>query len=144
MSLDSLRMGVLILMLVSACVTDARGRCIPNTLTFPALLMGLVLAAAQGGLPRLGLALGGIAVASVALLAYAGRMLGAGDVKLLCAVGALTGPRFAGFSLLGAALTGGLLAFVWTLCRRGPRLPYAPAIAGGVALTAWLLHGVGP
>ncbi len=144
MSPEHLRAGLLALTLAAACAFDARRRRVPNALTVPALLLGLALAAAQGGLPRLGLALGGVAVACVALFAYAGRMLGAGDVKLLLAVGALTGPRFMGLALLGAALAGGLLALAWALRRGGPRMPYAPAVMLGVILTVWLRHGVGP
>ncbi len=144
MSLDLLRAGALALTLASACVVDASRRRIPNVLTLSALLLGLTLAAAQGGLPRLGLAVGGLGVASVALVAYAGRMLGAGDVKLLWAVGALTGPHFMGLAVPVTALAGGLLGAAWVLRRGGPQVPYALAIALGVALTAWLRQGVGP
>jgi prepilin peptidase CpaA len=100
-------------------------------------------------------------------------MLGAGDVKLLVAIGALMGPTFTLWTLLGTALAGGALGLVYAW-RRGAlestlqnagqgaqvfritrsaaslkavadgstgRMPYAPAIALGAALAAWLLRG---
>lgn len=141
MLLDTLRVGLLAVTLSVACVTDLRARRIPNALTFSALLLGLVLAGMFGGWPCLGLALGGVAVASLSLLLHAGRLLGAGDVKLLWAVGALTDPRFAGLTLLGTALAGGVLGLLWSWRRGGPRLPYALAITLGTVLAFGWEHG---
>ena len=170
MSLDFLRESVLGVTLLGACATDVRWRRIPNALTLPALLLGLALAGWQGGAPGLGHALAGASVASLALLAYAGRMLGAGDVKLLGAVGALTGAPFMLWTLLGTALAGGLLALGWAARRGGltdalrqtalggqallatrstaglaagswgRRMPYAPAIALGVLTAIGMRH----
>jgi prepilin peptidase CpaA len=141
MPFDLLRVGLLGLTLTCACVADAGQRRVPNRLTFPALLLGLALAGAQGGLPRLSLAVGGIGVASLALIAYAARALGAGDVKLLWAVGALTGPRFTSLTLLCTALAGGVLGLVWTMRRARTPLPYTLAITLGAALALWQRHG---
>ncbi|MBV9848900.1 MAG: prepilin peptidase [Armatimonadetes bacterium] len=136
MSLDSLRLGVLVVTLAAACAADVRRRTVPNALTFPALLLGLTLAGRQGGAPELWRALAGVGVASLALLPYAGRMLGAGDVKLLWAVGALTGPPFTLWALLCSALAGGVLALAWA-ARRGV-LAHAlrSAALGGQAMLA--------
>ncbi len=170
MSLDLLRLVVLAVTLAAACAADVRRRTIPNALTFPALLLGLALAAWRGGVSDLGLALVGVAVASLALLAYAGRMLGAGDVKLLWVVGALMGPQFTLWALLFSALAGGALSLLWAAQRgaladtlrgaalggrmllvthstagltqslRAGRMPYAPAIALGVLAEMWRRH----
>ena len=137
--LDFLRAGVLLVTLATACAVDLRRQKVPNALTIPALLLGLALAAWQGGTPAFAQALAGAGVASLALLLYAGRMLGAGDVKLLWAVGACTGPQFMLWALPCTALAGGALALLWGTTRRGARrLPYAPAIVLGVLLAAWL------
>ena len=135
--LDFLRVGVLVVTLAAACAADLRRRKIPNALTFPALLLGLALAGCQGGTPELAKALAGAGVASVALLLYAGRMLGAGDVKLLWAVGSLTGPRLCSGRCPARRWPGAR----WRCCgRRGAepgKLPYAPAIVLGVLAAAW-------
>jgi prepilin peptidase CpaA len=62
---------------------------------------------------------------------------GAGDVKLMAAVGAFVGPIDAGFAMLLTFLAGGVFALAWIRWRRGARMPYAPAIcAGTLALLA--------
>ena len=138
MPLEFVRVGVLVVTLAAACAADLRRRKIPNALTFPALLLGLALAGWRGGAPACGQALAGAGVASLALLLYAGRMLGAGDVKLLWAVGACTGPGFMLWVLPCTALAGGVFALPWASRRGMRRLPYAPAIALGVLAAAWL------
>ena len=83
------------------------------------------------------------------LLLYAVRAFGAGDVKLLMAVGALMGPSFLLWTLLGAVCAAGLLALV-SVVRRGQfelpplskarRMPFAPAVALGAAFAFVHLH----
>lgn len=100
---------------VAAATDLARGK-IYNWLTLPAIALGLVAQAAVGGLGGL---LSGLAGAGVGLLAYGGlfllRAMGGGDVKLVMALGAWGGPRFAAdVALLGLVL-GGLLGLVMML-----------------------------
>ena len=92
---------------------DLRWRRIPNWLTFPAFLLGFALNIflyGQQGLVRAALGFG------LALLVYFPlyllRGMGAGDVKLMAALGALVGPRdwFAIFIFSG--IIGGLVAVV--------------------------------
>lgn len=82
-----------------AAVTDARTGKIPNWLTLPPLVLGPLLWAWQGGLllARRG-PLGGTLVGSLislvacalpALILWKARAMGAGDVKLFAAIGAL-------------------------------------------------------
>jgi prepilin peptidase CpaA len=138
-----------------AVVTDLRRRRIPNWLTGAALAVGLLGGLWIGG-PAGGLtSLAGAALGLVLLLPfYAVRGMGAGDVKLLAAVGALLGPQallpvafygaLAGgvLSLLVMARSGVLAPFALRLVtlRRWPGLtgakaPYGVAIAAGVYLT---------
>jgi prepilin peptidase CpaA len=100
-----------------AAVTDLiRGK-IYNWLTFPALALGLIASFASLGWPGL---LSGFLGTAIAFGAYAWIFLlgamGAGDVKLLMALGAWGGPRFAfEVALLGVLLGGalGVLLLVW-------------------------------
>ena len=101
----------LTLLLVLAAAADIRTHRIPNWLTLAGLAVGLVGNGWLGGGGGLRESLAGIGVASLALALYAVRALGAGDVKLLGAVGALMGPGFLLWTLPGTILAGGLLAW---------------------------------
>jgi len=94
-----------------AAVTDWRSRRIPNALTFPSLLAALIYAAAAGGWGQLGGALGGMllcAMPFVLLFLFAGG--GAGDAKLMAAVGAWLAMPGALIALLAVLIAGGVLA----------------------------------
>lgn len=94
-----------------ACLTDLRTRRIPNVLTFAAAGAALVFAGVTGGWAGLGLALAGWAVGCALFLPFflLGGM-GAGDVKLLAALGAWLGPSMAFWVAIYAGLAGGPLA----------------------------------
>jgi prepilin peptidase CpaA len=96
-------------------VTDLRWRRIPNSLTFPAALLAVVLRTASQGWAGLGLALGGALVApTLLLLMHRGRGLGMGDVKLAMAVGAVVGPVLGVATMLVSAIAGGVMAVAIT------------------------------
>ncbi|MGH9409203.1 MAG: A24 family peptidase [Vicinamibacterales bacterium] len=109
---------VLILGLAIAVVIDVRSRRIPNWLT------GAIAGAGFG------LAAGGAAVtpgqAALGLFAGLGLMMpghligatGAGDVKLMAAIGTVVGPSFVFRVFLYSAVAGGVLALV-VAARRG-------------------------
>jgi prepilin peptidase CpaA len=114
MDLTSLALCATVLTTIAvgtAMVTDMRWRRIPNLLTFPALLLGLVLRTAFQGWEGLALSLCGMLAAPVLLLLlHAGRGLGMGDIKLAAAVGAILGPPLTLVAVLLTALAGGLVA----------------------------------
>jgi prepilin peptidase CpaA len=116
--------AVLIVLLTIAVVSDWRQRRIPNVLVLVTLLAGIVFhtlgpqSSGTGGLfstqpGALGAwrALAGAAVGLVLFLPfYVLRLLGAGDVKLLAAVGAFAGPSTVVNLALFVLLAGGVLA----------------------------------
>lgn len=114
-----------------AVITDLRSHRIYNWLTFPAILIGLLLNSLGSGLPGLLFAVGGIAVAALSLVLFLLGAMGAGDVKLLVAVGALMGPHFAGWTLLCTAIVGGLLGVVYAARRGALSHTVRNAIIGG-------------
>lgn len=140
---------MLVLLLLAGSVCDLKTRRVPNGLTAAGALAGLLGHAYYGGLPGLLWSFEGLSAALPLLLLYAARAFGAGDVKLLMAVGALMGPSFLLWTLLGAVFAAGLLALVsvlrrgrWTLppLSKANRMPFAPAVAAGAALAFAHLH----
>lgn len=103
---------------IGAAVDLRTGR-IPNVLTGTAAAAAFVLAVSGLGHLSPGLALaGGLAGLALMLPGYAFGATGAGDVKLVAALGTLVGPRQVGLIFLCTAIAGGALAIVHA-CRRG-------------------------
>jgi len=84
---------VLFIVLFIAIITDLSYRKIPNALTFPAMFCGVGVHIYSGGWGGLGFSTLGI-VTGIGLLFvfYLFGMMGAGDVKLMGAVGSFLGP----------------------------------------------------
>jgi len=102
---------VLLLTLIICLWTDLRERRIYNKVVLSAAAAGILLQTAQHGLPGLKSGLAGCGLGLLLFfLPFALGGLGAGDVKLLGAVGALKGPLFVIFTALGTALAGGVIA----------------------------------
>ena len=138
-----------------ALVTDLRWRRIPNWLSAAGFLGGIAINLAVDGLAGGLLAIEGAALGLLLLIPfYVIRAVGAGDVKMLAALGALVGPH----SLISIALLGGVVGGLQSLIilasrgrlqlvfhqmfvmrtmptRSGAKAPYLVAIAAGVYLT---------
>jgi len=119
-----------------AVVEDLRSRRIPNWLIASGIAAGLLCGGARAGWPGLGMASAGAATGFVLFLVfYLLGGMGAGDIKLLAAFGALLGPAEIFTAAVLAAAAGGLLALASLFrSRRAGTIPYAPAIVAGVWL----------
>jgi prepilin peptidase CpaA len=96
-----------------AAWTDWRTRKIPNWLTVPALALGIGVNALAAGWPGAKASLEGAGLALIILLPFVlKRGLGAGDWKLMAAVGAFLGPLLFLLALLASILVSGLMAIV--------------------------------
>lgn len=118
------RTGVLIGLLLVAAVIDWRTMRIPNWLTAGGMLYGLAINASMAPSSGAGLALaaGGLVLGLVLLLPlYLVRAMGAGDVKLMAAVGAFLGPLAVFKAALFVFVVGGLAALAFALSRRASR-----------------------
>lgn len=110
---------LLIGVLAVACWTDIRESRIPNLLTLPAALLGIAFHGASSGLDGFFFGLWGCAVGvGVLFLPYLLSGMGAGDVKLMGAVGSFLGPRAVFEAFLVSALVGGLYAILLIILRR--------------------------
>jgi prepilin peptidase CpaA len=154
---DSTSTILLLALLALATWADLRRRRIPNLLTLPSIGVGLALGVVFGGVDGLRDHFGGAALGLGMLFPlFVLRWMGAGDVKLMAAVGALMGPQFVWFACLWAAVFGACIALIGLIHARrlglavaymyysrlmpqtggsfmtsGWRMPYAPAIALG-------------
>ena len=97
--------------LILAAFSDIRQRKIPNLLTFSAILVGLAFHFSTGGLQGLFFSLKGLGLGFALLIPfYAGGGMGAGDVKLMSAVGAFVGTLQVFKIFLLTAASGGVYA----------------------------------
>src|ERR1700722_8738831 len=100
-------------------VYDVRHRRVPNFVTLPAIVFGLLLHFTFGGWLQLGsAAAAGLICGLVFLIFHLAGGMGAGDVKLITAAGCIAGLPHIGTLLIWTALAGGLMAIGLALYRR--------------------------
>lgn len=105
---------------VIAAATDLWKFKVYNALTFPALFSGLAVSAVLGGMTGLASSLLGAALGFGTLVVFfAMGGVGAGDVKLMTALGAWLGPYLILQVFLASALAAGLYALVLVVMRGG-------------------------
>jgi prepilin peptidase CpaA len=160
---------ILLVVLLISVITDVKSRKILNIVTLPSILIGVIYYTTTSGLDGLLFSGKGFIVGLVLLfIPFLLGGIGAGDVKLLAAIGALKGTTFVFYSFLYAGAIGFFIAlfiiikqkhfggllfrlFNATLQREvgslnlekkdlAPSFPYGVAIALGV-LCAYLLEG---
>ena len=125
-----------------ACGWDLRTRRIPQALTLGGALAGLAFHLLSGGWSAgLGSAMGWAVGIAIFFVPFALGGLGAGDVKLLGAIGAWLGPMNALWVGLYAGAAGGVLAIFVALTKG-----YLFQAVGnvGMMLAYWRLNGIKP
>jgi len=143
---------------VGAAWIDAEHRLIPDALTYPAMIVGMVSAFSFPGIWGEGsrivaliaaLVSGGVPGIFLSLFALLGsgvarrEVLGWGDVKFVTAIGILVGLPGALFTLLAGALSAALagIFLAWKHGRklRGAKIAFGPFLAG--AALVWAFAG---
>ena len=100
-------------LLVTAAGIDLATQKIPNKLTFPVITIALSFHTATAGFEGLLFSLGGIVVGIALLIVpYLMGGMGAGDAKLMGAVGAIIGAKSVFFTFLFSAIAGGVYAII--------------------------------
>lgn len=104
---------ILLIVLLISLVTDLKERTIYNKVVLPGMVMGMVINIYFSGLDGLLFSLKGLGVGlGVLLIPFLLGGMGAGDVKLLGAVGAIKGSAFVFNAFLLSALAGGIIALI--------------------------------
>jgi prepilin peptidase CpaA len=103
---------ILILLAITSFITDITKKKIYNIQTYPSMALGLILGYAVGGGYGILMSLAGLltGLALLFIIFIAGG-IGAGDVKLLGAIGALKGSVFVLWTMFYTGLIGGVMAF---------------------------------
>jgi prepilin peptidase CpaA len=104
---------------LAAAVTDLRTRRIPNWLTLSGVCAGLLLNWSLAGSAGIGTSVRGMGLGfGLYFVLYCLRAMGAGDVKLMAAVGAIIGPANWMSVFVASALAAGLLSLGLIVWRR--------------------------
>ncbi|USD36505.1 prepilin peptidase [Ferrimonas sp. SCSIO 43195] len=153
---------------IIAVITDLKTEKIPNTLVLFGVIAGFTVQTFYSGWLGILHAFAGALTAALCLLFfYAKKMLGAGDVKLMIAIGTILGPYMVFWNLCFGIIAGGLTTLIFAFSRVGWRgvytslkryyqclltrtyykpaadeaaglqVPYAPALAIGWLIIMW-------
>ena len=130
------------ILLAVACVSDLRTRRIPNVLTFSAAAGAVLFHLVSGGWSAAGWSLAGLFVGTLLFFPmFALRGMGAGDVKLLAAVGAWLGPGQVVIVAVATSIAGGVIAVLVALAYGYLKTALANLY---VLLMHWRVAGVQP
>ncbi|HHY31729.1 MAG TPA: hypothetical protein GX515_01715 [Firmicutes bacterium] len=122
---------------------DVRERRVPNEVVIGGLGAGLVLGLVTGGFRGLGQSVLGILTGTAILFVpFALGWMGAGDVKLLAAVGAILGPKGAAYSILYGAVAGGVISAVVLARRRRLGVTLTAILVGFLGFASYIIPGL--
>ena len=112
-SADPFIIIVLSSILIVAAIIDIRIQKIPNILTFPTMIVGLTYHSVANGWSGLIFSSEGLIIGiAIFLIPYLMGGMGAGDAKLMGAIGAMIGPKGVVIACLFTAIVGGIYALV--------------------------------
>ena len=114
--LDNWPVKLVTVVLILAAWIDGRQLRVPNWITFPMVLTGLIYGFSQNGLTGLGSSAWGMCIGLACLLPlYAVGGMGAGDVKLMAGIGAWLGAEITWHAFVVSVVVGAVMAVVMVL-----------------------------
>ena len=112
----------LFILLMLALISDIKTYKIKNNIVYPFIILGLLTCLYSNGLEGVKESFIGILLPILLLfLFYLLRMLGAGDIKLFSAIGAIMGSRFVLYTIIYSILSGGIISLGILIVRRNGR-----------------------
>jgi prepilin peptidase CpaA len=113
---------LLTLLVFTSAIFDAKDRRIPNKITFTGIFTGILYNLFIGGANGLVNSFLGLLVGiAIFFIPFVFGGMGAGDVKLMGAIGALMGWRFSVETAIYSALVGGMMVLVFLVYTRKMR-----------------------
>lgn len=110
---------ILLSLLLAALFFDLTRKKIPNFLTFPIMLWGLLAHTITGGAEGLLFSVYGLLLGlAIFFIPFMLGGMGGGDVKLLGAIGAIKGLQFVFYAAVFTAFCGGILAVIYLIYNR--------------------------
>lgn len=132
--------SLLTLLLVPIFFIDLEHRLVPNVITYPGIVAGLLLAAAGGRLVNAAIVAAGAGLVFLAIALLSRGGMGGGDVKLAAMLGAFLGWPDAAVGILLAFIGGaavGVALIVAGLRTRKDAIPFGPALATGALIALY-------
>lgn len=110
---------IIIILIFLTMYFDLTKKKIPNSITFPAMLLGLVINSVFFGIEGFKFSLVGFLVGlGVFLIPFILGGMGGGDVKLMAAIGALKGWEFVLYNTIYAGLAGGIIVIIFLIYKK--------------------------
>lgn len=117
--IENWHVKVVCIILIWAAYIDGKELRVPNWITFPMVLSGLIYSTWAGGLEGLGWGLLGMVVGLLTLLPlYSVGGMGAGDVKLMAGIGAWLGVTVTFYAFVWTVVVGAIMAICMVLHRK--------------------------
>ncbi|MED4204590.1 prepilin peptidase [Neobacillus mesonae] len=111
---------ILLTILSISIITDLKERKILNSVTLPSILFAFIYFLSINGLEGFIFSGKGFLIGlGLLIIPYIMGGMGAGDVKLMAAIGALMGASFVFYSFIYTALIGGVIALALIIKQRG-------------------------
>ena len=133
--------AIFALLMLAIFFIDLEHQIVPNALSYPGLVLGLLLAIPQGRFADALFAAAGAGAFFLLIAIVSGGGMGGGDIKLAAMMGAFLGwPRIAVALLFAFTLGAGAGVLLIALKRRSRKdpIPFGPALAaGGVIALLW-------
>ncbi len=131
-------------LLIISGVIDVRTKILPNVITIPGMLAGLIFAALGWSISFKnslgGIVVGGGILLLISLLSRGG--MGMGDVKFLALIGSFLGPLATVIALFLASFFGALFGSIYLYITKKDRktpIPFGPFLMLGALISYWYL-----
>lgn len=112
--------SILFLIIIISVYTDLKSRRILNIVTLPAIIIGILLNTITGGIDGLLFSGKGFLLGlGIFIIPFLRGGMGAGDVKLMAAIGALKGASFVFHAFIYTAIIGGVISLILLIRKMG-------------------------